>query len=185
MKTCRICNEEKSMEEFQIKNKKTGNRRTECKSCRQSLHRQWVENNSESVRRYQAEYKKTRRQEDEGFAEYGREINRAWRSRNIDYDRERQRKYRQENPERFAYHAAKRRALAKNAEGSFSLDEWLTLCAQADGKCLSCKQVKPLTIDHVVPLSKGGSNYIDNIQPLCGSCNSKKGANEKDYRCLE
>jgi 5-methylcytosine-specific restriction endonuclease McrA len=49
---------------------------------------------------------------------------------------------------------------------------------------LCCKQEKPLTIDHVVPLSLGGSNSIDNLQPLCHQCNSRKGTRIIDYRSL-
>lgn len=37
-----------------------------------------------------------------------------------------------------------------------------------------CKVSKAGTKDHVVPLSKGGTNYIDNIVPACVSCNSSK-----------
>jgi 5-methylcytosine-specific restriction endonuclease McrA len=39
-----------------------------------------------------------------------------------------------------------------------------------------------LEADHVVPLTKGGSDSISNIQPLCGSCNRKKFVNIIDYR---
>jgi len=35
----------------------------------------------------------------------------------------------------------------------------------------------PFTIDHIVPRSKGGDRYdLDNLQPMCRACNSKKGA---------
>ena len=42
--------------------------------------------------------------------------------------------------------------------------------------CKNCGTKKNLTIDHIIPLSKGGSNDEDNFQILCMSCNRKKGA---------
>ena len=41
---------------------------------------------------------------------------------------------------------------------------------------------KKLTVDHIVPVSLGGKNTIDNLQPLCLTCNSKKHNKIIDYR---
>ena len=41
--------------------------------------------------------------------------------------------------------------------------------------CQSCGATDNLTIDHIIPVSKGGGNENENLQTLCGSCNSKKG----------
>jgi 5-methylcytosine-specific restriction enzyme A len=49
-------------------------------------------------------------------------------------------------------------------------------------KCLKCGSEHRLQLDHIVPISKGGENKISNLQTLCGSCNSKKRDNYKDYR---
>jgi hypothetical protein len=42
--------------------------------------------------------------------------------------------------------------------------------------CVFCKTEKKITIDHIIPLSKGGTNDLSNLQFLCHSCNSKKSA---------
>jgi len=41
--------------------------------------------------------------------------------------------------------------------------------------CCKCKTTDNITIDHKHPLSKGGSDKLNNLRFLCGSCNSKKG----------
>lgn len=42
-------------------------------------------------------------------------------------------------------------------------------------KCQNCGTTERIEIDHIKPLSKGGTNHIDNLQPLCKPCNSAKG----------
>lgn len=55
--------------------------------------------------------------------------------------------------------------------------EWETLKAQYNWTCPACTKSEPvikLTKDHIIPVSKGGSNNIENIQPMCQPCNSRK-----------
>jgi 5-methylcytosine-specific restriction endonuclease McrA len=51
-----------------------------------------------------------------------------------------------------------------------------------DEMCINCGKREKLTIDHIIPFSKGGLNIVTNIQLLCHSCNSKKHTDNTDYR---
>jgi 5-methylcytosine-specific restriction endonuclease McrA len=78
-----------------------------------------------------------------------------------------------------------RRTRKTKAGGSYIAIEWFNLCKFYGFHCLKCNKEFPfeqLTLDHIKPVSKGGSSFIWNIQPLCGKCNSNKGAKEIDYR---
>lgn len=86
------------------------------------------------------------------------------------------------NPAKNLAKIHKRRALVKSNGGTFTAQEWSELCAKYDHRCLACGRKRRLTIDHVVPVSKGGRNDISNIQPLCFQCNRIKQARIIDYR---
>lgn len=84
------------------------------------------------------------------------------------------RNYCKKHPDIISHLKSNRYARERGAIGSHSLNEWNELKEKYNYKCAICGEKKPLTKDHIIPLSKGGTNYITNIQPLCRNCNSKK-----------
>lgn len=49
---------------------------------------------------------------------------------------------------------------------------------ERDGnRCVECDSPDDLTLDHRVPLSRGGTNREDNLQTMCRPCNHRKGGN--------
>lgn len=58
-----------------------------------------------------------------------------------------------------------------------------TLYGRQEGTCPGCRMLFPfrnLTVDHIVPRSKGGNDHFDNLQLLCGACNSAKGSGSQE-----
>ena len=108
--------------------------------------------------------------------------NRRWVDNNPAKNAQARRQWEKSNPEYRKAKDSRRRALKAGNGGFFTAQEWKDLCKKYNYKCLCCKKRKKLTADHVITVSKGGTSNIDNIQPLCGICNSSKGAKIIDYR---
>ena len=119
-----------------------------------------------SMRCY-SEFRKTKLPFEEQNAYKG--IRKIGQSKQIYYQN-----YCRRHPKRISHLKARRYAREKGAMGSHTLEEWNNLKIEFDNRCAFCRKKKLLTKDHIIPLSEGGTDYIDNIQPLCRNCNSKK-----------
>ena len=96
--------------------------------------------------------------------------------------KERTRLWKKDHRERVNETTKLRKYKVRGAVGSHTIKDWETKKASFNYCCVICGMQEPfteqfyqlLTEDHIIPISKGGSNYIENIQPLCLSCNSSK-----------
>lgn len=183
-----------------------------CETCRERARRDYYTNRNKILARQQnnpESHRKANRKYLEKNKEMLNEKSRIYRLENAEQRKETQRKYRERNKEKIRNHNLEYRAAnpeklkkyyadniekirmnAKNqkykrrqAEGKITLEEWESVLRKYNYTCLGCGRTDvKLTIDHVIPLSREGKNSLDNVQPLCFSCNSKKHTKILDFR---
>jgi 5-methylcytosine-specific restriction endonuclease McrA len=91
--------------------------------------------------------------------------------------------YHKAHPEVVLAKSTAYRARARDAQGHFTSAEWLALVARYGGRCAYRGESGPVQVDHRIPLSRGGTNWIDNVLPACGNCNQEKGQlTEAEFR---
>lgn len=90
-------------------------------------------------------------------------------------NRERGRKWARENPEKQQARSALRRSRLANVEGTHSKSELLAIRAVQKQLCFYCEgPLEPCEFDHFIPISRGGSNWADNLVASCKACNASK-----------
>jgi len=146
-----------------------------CKSCIEVRHKQWRKDHPEKTNA----------------------ISRRWKEKNKNALAEYKKRYRDQFPEKHATdavryrerHPQKIRALSRSykakkvsAIGTHAADDIERIRQDQANQCNACACDLSETgfhVDHIVALSKGGSNWPENLQLLCPTCNLSKG--DKDF----
>lgn len=105
-----------------------------------------------------------------------------WIKNNHEHCLQKKKELYQKHKEQYLHDRKIARYKRRSAEGSHTLKEWKNVLEYFGNRCLWCETTDNLERDHVVPISKGGTNYIHNIQPLCKTCNRKKWNKIIDFR---
>lgn len=204
MKTCKKCGLDKPFDSFTVDVRYKDGRYPWCAECRAAYrhekrhgatraetltyYRDYREQNIDEARQYEREYYHEHKDK------WRRQESKMWHGDAAYRERRRQKDKRtyQTNPasrrrkiDNAIVWTHVRRARIRGLSAHYTQAEWRALCAKYDHRCLCCGRQEPeilLTPDHVRPLSRGGSNSIDNLQPLCLDCNLRKNAREIDYR---
>lgn len=198
-KQCSSCGEHKPLTEFSKQTSSKSGYRSLCKQCvsiRSALYysknsdklktktREWYAENKESASSYgkvwreknatyvkisKAEYEKKNREKFRLAAA-------KWRDKNRAKVNAKSRMQAKKNPDRYRAHCRNRAALKLSAEGKHTAEQVTSIYAKQNGLCNYCKAHLngKYHADHIIPLTRGGTNYASNIQCLCPSCNMSK-----------
>lgn len=157
-KVCTKCGLEKPVEAYNKSKYASSGLQSACKECCRLSHIKYYKANSAKIYERNAE----------------------WRERNADWYLEDRRQYNKKwykaNKERYGWKFRLKNNKRRSAVTQGDVPEWawlalLDLCGHV---CVKCGSADRLTIDHIIPLSKGGAHDISNVQPMCLSCNDKK-----------
>lgn len=100
----------------------------------------------------------------------------SWAERNSEHLSEKDRLRYERDPVTMLAYAQRYRAQLAAAPGAgFSAQEWVEKQEEFGGKCAYCLEAAGTTMDHIVPISRGGAHDTSNIVPACNSCNASKG----------
>lgn len=100
-----------------------------------------------------------------------------WHAAHPDRVKELSRAFSARHPEASALNKQRRRArLIDACSPGVSRIDWAQICEQYQNRCAYCFAATKPTIDHFVPIARGGKDEPSNVLPACARCNQSKGA---------
>ena len=182
-KKCTKCGEIKlaTSDNFNKDKKGKYGLRSQCKACVKK-YKKYREKNKDKIREYQKEYKKEygkkyRENNKDKIKEYKKE----YREKNRDKIRQKEREYRlSEKGKQIAFNSqSKRRFKEENQGNGITEEQWLEMMKFFNWKCAYSGEYiggnsKERTIDHIIPLNKGGEHEAWNCVPMLRSLNCRK-----------
>lgn len=170
-KRCTKCGEAKPLGEFCKDKRNPGGRGARCKQCHNSYGVKHYKENIETERQRAA-----KRQREHYRNNPGSVINavKKWLANNPDKRKEQTQRAYANNSESFKARARKRRMILKSASGE-GITAQQARDVLSDRICVYCGKIatKP-EIDHIVPVSMGGADSVENVALACRHCNRVK-----------
>lgn len=149
MKICSKCGIEKSKSSFSKHKKNRDGLAYACKKCRKEISRKYREENGEVIRgrkkKYYLENKNHCKAKSKKYRTENKEYHSEWQKNNLN---------------KVASYQQNRRARKLENGGEFTDQEWQDLKEKTGNKCLCCGisgEEVTLAMDHIIPISKGGS----------------------------
>lgn len=154
--------------------------------ARREANREWRNKNKDYVKKSKREYvEKNREKVLEAKRRYYQENKekcleqgRAHKAANKERYQEMGRRWREKNRVKVRLNNRKRKERIKNAEGDHTAEDIINLMAIQKRKCAGCFNKingENYHVDHVQPITLGGTNWPSNLQILCPTCNMSKG----------
>ena len=157
----------------------------DCAKCsRLKSSRAYYENpekNKEYAKQWVAANKEKRKEISRNYARRNRDKQKEYAARNKEQVASTKRRWKLKNKEATSAHTRNRRAKIRGAEGRHTKSDVDVLYAAQSGMCVVCHASlrDGYHVDHIVAISRGGSNWPSNLQLLCAPCNVSK--SDKDF----
>jgi len=134
---------------------------------RQEISRNFYHRNAESEKKRSVEWRIKN-------LDKARAHNRKSWHKNREVNLQRKKVWNQNNKDKILEKEHRRRALVNNCTTYKITKKDLRRIKR--GPCMACGSTESIQMDHIIPLSRGGSHGIGNLQPLCKPCNISKNA---------